>query len=62
MRPPCALLLSRIGADLYPTVLPALRHESAFSEEDGEGLGSDLGQDLCYVACCAAVFDSLLSL
>lgn len=55
MRLPCALLLSRTGADLYPTVQAALRHESAFSEEDGEGLGSDLVQDLCYcsVLCCS---------
>ncbi len=32
------------SADFYPTVKAALRHESADSEEDREGLGCHLGQ------------------
>ncbi len=32
------------AADFYPTVKAALRHESADSEEDREGLGCHLGQ------------------
>ncbi len=50
MRPPTALLSSphwcKLAADFYPTVKAALRHESANSEEDREGLGCHLGQGL----------------
>ncbi len=34
----------KLAADFYPTVKAALRHESADSKEDREGLGSHLGQ------------------
>ncbi len=34
------------AADFYLTVKAALRHESADSEEDREGLGDHLGQGL----------------
>ncbi len=34
----------KLAADFYPTVKAALRHESADSEEDREGLGCRFGQ------------------
>ncbi len=50
MCPRSALLPSphwcKLAADFYPTVKAALRHESADSEEDREGLGGHLGQGL----------------
>ncbi len=54
LRPLCALdphfCRARTGAscsvDFYPTVNAAIRHESADSEEDREGLGCHLGQGL----------------
>ncbi len=39
------LALGELAAD-FPTVKATLRHESADSEEDREGLGCHLGQDL----------------
>ncbi len=48
MRPRSALLPGphwcELPADFYPTVKAALRHESADSEEDREGLECHLGQ------------------
>ncbi len=38
---------ARSTADFYPTVKAALRHESADTEEDREGLGCHLGQGQC---------------
>ncbi len=50
MRPRSALLssphLCKLATDFYPIVKAALRHESADSEEDREGLGGHLGQGL----------------
>ncbi len=50
MRPRSALLPSwcKLAADFYPTVKAALRHESADSEEDREGLECHLGQGLYF--------------
>ncbi len=47
----CMFVYASSAADFYPTIKAALRHETADSEEDHEGLGCHLGQGLSRAWC-----------